>query len=92
MLTPELLRMVVCPQSRRPLHAADQRLIARINEAIRAGSLCDRSGQQLSRPIDAALVRDDGEMMYPVIDGIPNLLVDRAIERTALERSSSGPS
>jgi uncharacterized protein YbaR (Trm112 family) len=88
MLTPDLLQMLVCPETRRPLLAADADLLARINGAIRAGCLCDRSGRKLARPVDAALVRDDGELFYPVVEGIPSLLVDRAIERVALDRAS----
>ncbi|MEX0585083.1 MAG: Trm112 family protein [Pirellulales bacterium] len=89
MISPDLIRMLVCPETRRPLAAADAELVARINAAVRTGRLRDRSGQYLSRPIEAGLLRDDGEVVYPVVDGIPNLLVDRAIERSALDRAAA---
>jgi uncharacterized protein YbaR (Trm112 family) len=75
----ELLEILVCPETRTRLAAADAALVDRINAAIAAGRLVNRAGQNVERPIQGGLVREDGRMLYPVIDDIPSLLVDRAI-------------
>ena len=79
MIQRELLEILVCPETRTRLAAADAALVDRINAAIAAGRLVNRAGQTVERPIQAGLVREDGRLLYPVIDDIPSLLVDRAI-------------
>lgn len=76
----KLLDRIVCPETRTPLHVADNALVARLNEAIAAGRLKNRVGRQLESPLDGGLVREDGAVLYPIVDDIPVLLVDEAIE------------
>lgn len=79
MIRDDLLAMLRCPEQRLPLTFADAALVESLNDAIRAGQLYNRGGQKLSAPIDGALVRSDGAIAYPVVDGIPVLLVDEGI-------------
>jgi uncharacterized protein YbaR (Trm112 family) len=78
-IPPELLQRIVCPDRRTPLQVAGEALIARLNAAIAAGTLKNRIGRALDAPLDGGLVREDGEVLYPIIDGIPVLLIDEAI-------------
>jgi uncharacterized protein YbaR (Trm112 family) len=73
----EILR---CPQSRTRLHRADAELVARLNRAITAGTLVNVTGERLERPLDGALLREAGDLAYPIIDDIPVLLPDEAID------------
>jgi uncharacterized protein YbaR (Trm112 family) len=75
----ELLEKLVCPETRMRLAAADAALLARLNAAIAAGRVVNRAGHRVERAIEGGLVREDGQVLYPVIDRIPSLLVDRAI-------------
>jgi uncharacterized protein YbaR (Trm112 family) len=79
MIDKRLLEMLVCPENRTPLHLADDSLTARINQAIAAGTLKNRTGQKVASPLEGGLVREDGALLYPVLDGIPVLLIDEAI-------------
>jgi uncharacterized protein YbaR (Trm112 family) len=79
LIQPELLEILVCPETRTRLAAAEASLVERVNAAIAAGRLVNRAGQRVERPIQGGLVREDGRLLYPVIDDIPSLLVDRAI-------------
>ena len=36
-------------------------------------------GEKVSEPMEAALVRQDGEIAYPVREGIPQMLVEEGI-------------
>lgn len=79
MLNKELLMILCCPESRMQLSPADDETVRRANTAIREGRLTNRAGQILDTPLDGGLVREDGTLMYPIIDDIPVLLRDDAI-------------
>ena len=79
MISKELLEILVCPESRTPLRMADADLLARLNEEITAGRVANRGGRTIEEPLAAGLVREDGALVYPVVDDIPVLLVDEAI-------------
>jgi uncharacterized protein YbaR (Trm112 family) len=79
MIDPELLKMLVCPETRTALSLAPVDLIAKLNQSIAAGRLSNKAGQQLERKLDSGLLRADGAVLYPVIDDIPMLLVDEGI-------------
>jgi uncharacterized protein YbaR (Trm112 family) len=75
----EFLDLLVCPENRTPLSLADEALVARLNAAVDAGTLTNRSGQPVREAIQGGLVRQDGTLLYPIMDDIPVLLVDEAI-------------
>ncbi len=79
MVDPQLLAILVCPETRTPLHAADEALIARLNREAAEGRLRNRAGQAVEGPIEGGLIRQDGKLLFPIIDGIPVMLVDEAI-------------
>ena len=79
MINKELLEILVCPQDRTPLAMADASLLARLNQAITAGQLKNQAGEPLREPLEAGLVCQDKAVLYPILDGIPVLLVDEAI-------------
>ena len=79
-LDPEILAVLVCPESHDPVKLADQSLIDEINARIASGDLTNHAGQTVTEPLDSALVREDGKCLYRVDDGIPNLLVDERID------------
>jgi uncharacterized protein YbaR (Trm112 family) len=85
MLDPELLEILVCPETREPVHLADAALLDRVNEAVALGRLRTKSGEPLKDPIKAGLVRQDGKVLYPVRDDIPVMLIDESISLEALE-------
>jgi uncharacterized protein YbaR (Trm112 family) len=85
MVSKELLDILVCPEHRTPLSPADERLLAAVNRAVAAGSLKNRGGDRVEKAIEEGLVRDDRAVLYPVIDGIPIMLVDEAIPLDQVE-------
>jgi uncharacterized protein len=78
-LSPEFLAMIRCPENRSPLALADEALVARLNQAVAAGTLKNRAGQPVAEPLDGGLIRQDGTIAYPIVDGFPVLLVDEGI-------------
>ena len=76
---PELLAILVCPESRQPLSEAGPALVARLNGEIAAGRLRNAGGEAVKERLDGGLVRADGKVLYPVRDDIPVLLVEEGI-------------
>jgi uncharacterized protein YbaR (Trm112 family) len=79
-----LLQILRCPQDHSELTLADESLVARINERIAIGTLTTVGGQTVKKPIDGGLVRAAGDLVYPVVGGIPVMLADEAIDITGL--------
>ena len=75
----KLLSILCCPLTHEGLHSASHDMLASVNKAIQKGSLTNRDGVLLDKPLTAALVTDDGKLLYPVSDGIPVLLEGESI-------------
>ena len=79
MIDEELLKIIVCPETKQDLTLAEPELVEKINLLIEKGELLNRSKQKVSEKIDAGLVRADRKYLYPVRDDIPILLMDESI-------------
>jgi uncharacterized protein len=79
MLAPDFLKILRCPDDRSTLVEADAGLLAALNRAVEQGRLRNRGGEIVERRLDGGLVRNDGDYLYPIIDGIPVLIVDEGI-------------
>lgn len=80
MIDKDLLDILACPETKQDLEPADAGLIEKINRAISEGKIESRSGQKLTAPIGGGLVqKNDRKYLYPIIDGIPVLLIEEAI-------------
>jgi uncharacterized protein YbaR (Trm112 family) len=75
----QLLEILRCPQDHTVLAVADGELIQRVNNAIGDGRILSASGEPRTQPIDGGLVRAAGDVLYPIVDGVPLLLRDEAI-------------
>jgi uncharacterized protein YbaR (Trm112 family) len=76
---PQLVEILVCPETRQPVHIASPEELARVNASVRNGTLRNRSGAKVERELSEALVRDDGRVLFPVDDGIPSMLIEESI-------------
>ena len=84
MIADGLVEILRCPQDRSRLTRAGDDLVARVNRAIAAGTLANRGGKRLERAIDGGLVREAGDWLYPIVDDIPLMLPDEAIDVTKI--------
>ncbi len=77
--------LTVCPRDHQRLKLADDALLRQINQAIDEGRVKKLGGGLVEHRLDAALVREDGKLLYPVVADIPVLLADEAIDLDQLE-------
>jgi len=77
---PELLSILVCPETHQPVKPADAALLSKLNARIAAGELKNRQGSAITEPIQEALVREDGKCLYIVSDSIPIMLIDERVD------------
>ncbi len=85
MVSPELLEILVCPETRQPVRPAEASTLAALNAAIEVGDVVNQGGQEVRDPIEEGLVREDGKVLYPVREDIPIMLIDEAIALDALD-------
>lgn len=74
-----MLAVVACPEDQQTLAVAPKALIERLNALIGDRALRDRSGNLVGEPLDAGLVRADGQRLYAVRDGLAVLLIEEGI-------------
>jgi uncharacterized protein YbaR (Trm112 family) len=87
MIDAELLEKLCCPETHQPLAPAESALIQRLNAEAASGRLRNRAGQPVTEPLDGGLVREDGQVLYPIRRRIPILLIDEGIALAGSPRS-----
>ena len=80
MVDPELLEILVCPETHQPVRPAEGGVLDRLNQAIRSGGVTNRGGSEVAEPLEEGLIREDDKIPYPVREDIPIMLIDEAIE------------
>lgn len=79
MVHEELLKILVCPETKQPVRLANSEVVDKINQSILAGSVKTVSGAAVSDSITGLLVREDGKRAYIIRDDIPIMLAEEAI-------------
>ena len=79
MIEADLLKILCCPETRQPLAPADAATVARLNERIAARGLKNRGGKAVTEPCEGGVVRQDGQVLYPIRQGIPLLLLAESV-------------
>jgi len=75
----ELLAILCCPETKQPVHVADEATVTRLNEAVARGSLKNKGKKPVTDPLDGGLIRADNKILYPVRENIPVMLIEEGI-------------
>lgn len=78
----DVIGLLECPLTRQPLDLALDAVLSRLESLRTQGLLLDRSGAPVSGELLAGLVNRDGTVFYPVSNGLPVLLKERAVDLT----------
>lgn len=76
----ELLSILVCPKTKRPLRLATDKELAKINQKIFENKLKNIAGELVTEPIEEALVEPKGKILYIVEKGIPRLIYELGVK------------
>jgi uncharacterized protein YbaR (Trm112 family) len=90
MLNPDLLALLVCPETHQDVALATPDEIARLNEAIGRGQVQTVAGAVVDQPLEAALIRVDRAVAYPIRDDIPVMLVSEGIALSQVKFNGNG--
>jgi len=75
----EILDLIRCPETRVPLRPATSAELGKLNDRIRGGGFLNRGGEEVSEELEEALVREGGDIAYPIRQGIPILIVEEGL-------------
>ena len=79
MIDKDLLSILACPATHQPLREATAQELAALNARVSNGGVANVGGKPVAQALEAALMRQDGKLLYPVLHGIPVLLVDEGV-------------
>ncbi len=79
-VNPELLEILICPETKQKLRNATDDEISKLEALYKSGALYDRSGNKVASAVKEGLVREDGQVLYVVDEGIPIMLTEESIE------------
>ena len=84
-IDPKLLDLIRCPLTRQPLASLPSDRLERLNELINARRIKARDDTPVITELADALVTEDGNIAYPVIDGIPVMMEEHGIQLSQLD-------
>lgn len=74
-----LLAILCCPDTKQDVSLAQEALIAKLNEAVSRGQLKNRANKLVTEPLDGGLIRADRNILYPIREDIPVMLIEEGI-------------
>ena len=82
---PELVEILVCPYTKLNVDLAPAETIEKINLAIKENIVLNVDGQSVNDPLQDGLLREDDNIIYPVRDSIPVMLIGEGIPMDQFE-------
>jgi uncharacterized protein YbaR (Trm112 family) len=83
MIDKDLLSILVCPATHQALALADEAQVQAANARIQAGEQNNVAGSAVEESIEGGLLRQDGQILYPIRQGIPVLLAEEGLPQPA---------
>jgi uncharacterized protein YbaR (Trm112 family) len=84
-IPPDLLAILVSPDTHRPVRPLAPSELASLNARIAGGQVKNRAGNQVTEPLEEGLRPDGEQVVYPVRTGIPNMLTGEGIPWQAVD-------
>ena len=84
-VAPELVEILVCPDTKLNVDLAPAETVEKINLAIKENIVLNVDGQSVNDPLQDGLLREDDKIIYPVRDSIPVMLIGEGISMDQFE-------
>lgn len=84
----KLLDILCCPVTKQPVRPLEAEALKRLNAQIEQGQVRQMDDTPVEAPLREALITENGQRIYPVEDGIPIMLEERAIPASAAKQPS----
>lgn len=75
----DLIAILCCPDTKQSVTLADNTLIEKVNTAISRGELKNKAKKSVTEKLDGGLIRADRQILYPIREDIPVMLIDEGI-------------
>ncbi|MDD4051237.1 MAG: Trm112 family protein [candidate division Zixibacteria bacterium] len=75
----ELLEILCCPLTKKPVTALPDDKLALVNDHIARKQIKDVDGNIIDRPLTEALLTEDRKTIYRIDEGIPVMLIGSGI-------------
>ena len=82
---PELVEILVCPDTKLNVDLVPAETVEKINLAIKENTVLNVDGQSVNDPLQDGLLREDDKIIYPVRDSIPVMLIGEGIPMEQFE-------
>ena len=82
---PELVEILVCPDTKLNVDLATAETVEKINLAIKENIVLNVDGQSVKEPLQDGLLREDDKIIYPIRDSIPVMLIGEGIPMEQFE-------
>ena len=75
----DLLAILCCPETKQDVSLAEEAFIAKLNGAVSRGQLKNKANKLVTEPLDGGLIRADRQILYPIREDIPVMLIEEGI-------------
>ena len=82
---PELVEILVCPDTKLNVDLAPAETVEKINLAIKENIVLNVDGQSVKESLQDGLLSEDDKIIYPIRDSIPVMLVGEGIPMDQFE-------
>lgn len=89
MIDSDMIRILCCPKTHQVVNWADPVRLEELNGRVGKGELMDCEGRCVTEKLEGGLVRSDQKLLFPVQEGVPVMLTDRAIPLRPLDEAGS---
>lgn len=79
LIDPTLLTYIVCPETRQKLRLVDDSMLEMLRAQQQSRVLKNRGGHLVAGTLVGALIREDGRVVYPIVDDLPDLVLESGI-------------
>lgn len=84
-ISDELLRILCCPLTKKPVQMLDAGKLDLLNKQIASGTIADKEGNAITEPLTEGIITEDSMTIYRIDENIPVMLTETGIATDQIE-------